>query len=71
MPLKTLVAGMLILGLVAVGCDDGDDATEAPAAAEEQSVDDAVDAVEENAEDAADELEDKADEKEEELRDAG
>ena len=63
---KTLIAGMLVLALVAVGCDDGDDATEAPAAVEEQSVDDGADAVEENAEDAADAAEqdarDKADE---------
>ena len=61
---KTLVAGMLVLGLVAVGCDDGNDPTEAPAAVE---VDDAIDAVEQDVEGAADEAEQEAETKADEV----
>ena len=61
---KTLVAGMLVLGLVAVGCDDDADATEAPAAVEEQAVEDAVE------QEAEEEVQDEKDEAKEEVEEA-
>ena len=64
---KTLIAGMLVLGLVAVGCDDGDEATEAPPAVE---VDDAADAVEQDVEEAADEVEQEAETKADEIEES-
>ena len=64
---KTIVAGMLVLGLVAVGCDDGDDPTEAPPAVE---VDDAADAVEQDVEEAADEVEQEAETKADEIEES-
>ena len=42
---KSLVAGVLVLGLVAVGCDDGDDPTPDPEpAGEGQVLEDATEA---------------------------
>ena len=67
---KSLIAGVLVLGLVAVGCDDGDDPTPEPEpAAEEQVLEDATEAeraIEDEVKDEADlspeDLEEAADE---------
>jgi hypothetical protein len=60
---KTLIAGMLVLGLVAVGCNGDDDPTEAPAATEAAAVDDTVE--QEATEEVQDEAEEVQDEKDE------